>query len=73
MHIPGDVPSIPISLPRAALALATLAPRARKGNQGTLVPLGLYPGTPTAWWWSRSLVPQDHQGRMEPLAGMESL
>lgn len=69
---PGVLLPTPVSLPRAALDLATLALRARKGNLATLAPLGQSHGTLTAQWWSRSLVPQGRQGRMEPLAGTAS-
>lgn len=47
---PGDVPPIPISLPRAVLDLATPAPRARKGNRVNPAPLGPSHGTPMARW-----------------------
>lgn len=58
---------------RAALGLAILALRAKKENQVTLDHLALSLGTLMARWWSRSLAPQGHQGKMEPLAGMASL
>lgn len=59
-------------LPRVVLDLATLVPRARKANLVTLAPLEPSHSTPMAQW-SRSPVPQGHQGEMEPLAGMANL
>lgn len=69
---PAAHPCLP-PLPRAVLDLAILALRAKKENQVTLDPLGPSLSTLMARWWSRSLAPQGHRGRMDSLAGMASL
>ena len=63
-------------VPRAALDLATLAPRARKVSPESLAPLALSHGILMACHWSKSLAPLaplGPQGRMGPLAGTANL
>lgn len=75
-HATGHGQMLFCLLPRAALVLATLAPRARKVSLESLAPLALSHGILMACRWSKSLAPPAPlapQGRMGPLAGTANL